>query len=514
MAAQFLIGIDFGTASARGVLVDVETGREVGSAVSRYRTGLLHYDLDGGQSGRPRAALHRPADYIRSCLQILSELGNDREIAAVGIAATACSPLAVRDDGSTFEEEYPHNPHALVKLWKHGSSQPYAELVSRRVSKDGRIRRFSGEGLVAKAEETATECPEIWRAAAKYIEVGDWIVWQLTGHECRSVDFASYKACYTEETGYPGDVVEGLSAKLSPPAGIGRVAGPVSPAWLTSTGMKGAPVVAVACIDSHAVLPAVQATGRPAFVGVLGTSSGFLRVGGQSGVLPDGYEAGAYNAAVPDEWCCEAGQAAFGDMMEWFMRTVPDASGSSQGFAWYNDQAACLRPAHGRLLALDWFGGNRVPFADKSLSGLILGLKIETTGVEIYQALVESLAFGVKAIVDYGEADGEHIAWPVFAGTVALENAYLIQTISDVIARPVRVAELKFATAVGAAIHGAVASGVAADFQEGARHFGCRSYKTVNPDSGRTKLYREIYKNYQALAHDPVIKAVMRQLAV
>jgi ribulose kinase len=47
MNEAFCIGLDFGTASARGVLIDVETGHQIRSAVHSYRHGTLSATLAG-----------------------------------------------------------------------------------------------------------------------------------------------------------------------------------------------------------------------------------------------------------------------------------------------------------------------------------------------------------------------------------------------------------------------------------------------------------------------------------
>ncbi|WP_426131831.1 FGGY-family carbohydrate kinase [Pararhizobium sp. PWRC1-1] len=512
--ARYLIGMDFGTASVRGVLIDIASGVQLDSAVSDYRNGLIDKRLSDGSRLPHGSALHMPSDYLVCCQNVLSRLGGNRKIVGIGIAATASSPLPTSANGSLLVEKYPANSNALIKLWKHGLAQHHAEQINKKLSVTRPGASVSGEGLLAKALELQIEAPDIWQDAERYIEVGDWLVWQLTGRECRSLDFACYKALYSYDNGYPSDeVVPGLSSRVIAPTSVGQVAGYLTEAWLARTGILGDPIVSVASIDSHAVLPAVSAEFDGTFVGVLGTSSGFLRGGGVPGNVPAGYEAGAYGAALPNSWCCEAGQAAFGDMLGWFVQTFPSAGNAEIDFQWYNDQAAMLDAAEGQMLALDWFGGNRVPFADNALSGLLMGLKITTTPVEIYQALVECLSFGIKSIIERAEVDGYSVEQPILTGTVALENPFIVQTICDVLGRMVNVADIRFASASGAAIHAAVASGVISDFAEGYQRFGCKSFKKFAPNPPRSKIYRDVYPNYLALASDPILLHVMRTLS-
>jgi len=101
--------------------------------------------------------------------------------------------MAATEDGRSLSEKQPREPHAYVKLWKHGAAQRYAEALSR--SGGPFLRNFggklSGEWMIAKAAQIAEEAPADWAATARFIEAGDWIVWQLIGSETRSLGFAA-----------------------------------------------------------------------------------------------------------------------------------------------------------------------------------------------------------------------------------------------------------------------------------------------------------------------------------
>ena len=226
------------------------------------------------------------------------------------------------------------------------------------------------------------------------------MVWRLTGREARSLDFAAYKAQYNSSVGYPDGIAPGLSEKLSTPEPVGSAAGQLSNEWRERTGIRGEAVVAVAVIDSHVVLPAVGAYGPGVLVGALGTSAAYLLLDDQDRPMPPAIEGRAYGAALPGLWCYEAGQAAFGDVLAWFVRTFPRSADMATNFAEYNREASALAPGQNRLVAIDWWNGNRVPYADKSLRGLLAGLDLSTSAVDIYRALMDSICFGARSIVD------------------------------------------------------------------------------------------------------------------
>jgi hypothetical protein len=80
LAARFLIGIDFGTLSARGVLIDVDANRQVDQVVVSFRHGLITAASPGSLDVSPEMVLHRPSDYLEACKEILRTLGGYKHI--------------------------------------------------------------------------------------------------------------------------------------------------------------------------------------------------------------------------------------------------------------------------------------------------------------------------------------------------------------------------------------------------------------------------------------------------
>ncbi len=515
MAETFLIGLDYGSESARGVLVDVATGRQVASHTHPYRHGIMTQRLPGGRPLRRGWALQNAADYVEAAEIILKALGDGREIEGIGLGFTASSPMPATADGRALSELHPDEPHAYVKLWKHGAAQAYADEINARGGAylENFGGKVSGEWLLAKAVQVAREAPQVWAETARFIESGDWLVWRLSGVECRSLGFAAYKAQYSEADGYPKDVLADLGERLAPPAPVGTAAGQLTEEWRRRTGIRGRAAIAVAVIDSHVVLPAVGAVGAGCLVGALGTSAAYLLLGKDFKPLPPGIEGVAFNGAVRDLWCYESGQASFGDTLAWFVRNFPRGAGPDESFALYNREAAALSPGENRLVALDWWNGNRVPLADSRLSGVVMGLSMDTTSVGIYRALMESLCYGARSIVDLFEAGAVEVERVLMTSGLAQNNRLLVQIMADVMKRPIDVPELANATAVGAAIHGAVAGGVVASYDEGAARFGARSFARFEPVERHVGTYETLYGLYREMSQSVRARASMHVLS-
>lgn len=512
---SFAIGLDYGSASARGVLIDCATGREVAARTHDYARGTLTQALPDG-TPLPRGwALQVATDYTEAARVILEALGRDRRVVSIGIGFTASSPLPAAADGTPLSSLWPEDPHAYVKLWKHRAAQSQADRINASGSPwlDNFGGKLSAEWLLAKAAQIADESPASWARSERFIEAGDWLVWQLTGTEARSLGLAAYKAQYDTAAGYPEGLVPGLAERLAKPLAVGSKAGELTDEWLQRTGVVGPCVVSVAVIDSHVVLPAIGAVEDGCFVGALGTSAVSLMLSQTFRPLPKGIEGVARDGSILGLWCYEAGQASFGDMLSWLVRTFPLGPTIEQSFAAYNAEASRLTPGLNHLVALDWWNGNRVPHANSDLSGLLLGLTMETTAGGVYRSLIEGLCFGMRQVFQLYQAGGFNIHRVVMTSGLAQRNPLLVQIMADVLGRDIEVPAIENATAVGAAIHGAVAAGLVSNYSEGAARFGAREALTYHADVEAHRIYDALYAQYKLLGADPAISGAMLALS-
>jgi L-ribulokinase len=216
-ANRFALGVDFGTESGRTVLVDVRSGAEVASAVYRYSHGVIDRVLPSSGAELPAEwALQDPLDYIRTLRSTIPEVlrtgnANADDVIGLGIDFTACTMLPVDASGQPLctDPRFANNPHAWVKLWKHHAAQPEADDVNRVARERGEpfLERYGGkissEWLIPKILQTVREAPDVYAAAARFMEAADWVILQLTGNERRNACTAGYKAIWSKHDGYP-----------------------------------------------------------------------------------------------------------------------------------------------------------------------------------------------------------------------------------------------------------------------------------------------------------------------
>lgn len=518
---RYSIGVDFGTESARAVLVDVTTGAEVATAAHPYRHGVLDRQLPTGELLGADWALQHPGDWIEALEDLLRQMAaaGGENVAGIGVDFTSCTLLPARADGAplALDPAFTGRPHAWPMLWKHHAAQRFADRINASGWKHLRWYggKTSSEWLWAKTWQVLEEAPDVFAAAERFIEAGDWIVWQLTGREVRSVCQAGYKAHWQPGEGYParafldrlypqlGSVLE----RLGEPQPLGTAAGSLTVEWVRRTGLRAGTPVAVAIIDAHAAVPAVGVTEAGRLVAIVGTSTCHLILGEQRMPVP-GISGVVRDGILPGPFGYEAGQVAVGDMFEWYVRThgVQQFGGKAQAFAHLEAAAAAVTPGASGLLALDWWNGVRTPLVDADLSGVLVGLTLATRPGEIYRALLEATAYGTRLVLETFEEGGIPIREIHACGGIATKSPLLLQIYADVTGRPVYAYDVPHASALGAAVYGAVAGGAHRDLLTAARTMGGKPVRRHEQNGTYRHTYDELYAVYRDL-HAALSKA-------
>jgi L-ribulokinase len=514
----YSIGVDFGTESGRALLLDVRSGEELAVDVVPYPSAVIDRTLPGTDERLPHDwALQDPDDWVKvietGLPGVLAKAGvAPDEVVGIGVDFTSCTVLPVTAEGVPLctLERLRRRRHAWPKLWKHHAAQPVADRLNQVAAERGEdfLTRYGGrissEWYFPKLIELWLEDREIYDEAGEFIEATDWIVWYLTGNQCRQACTAGYKAFWSDvdglpsrdyfEAAYPGfpDPAEKLGRSF---AQLGTSAGPMRAELALRVGLPESVQVAVGNVDSFVSVPGAGVQQQGTFVTVVGTSTcdmvvspQEIRLPGITGVVRDGILPGSYGY--------EAGQTAVGDMLAWFVRALGAQAGA---YAELEQGAARLSPGETGLVALDWFNGNRSILADADLSGAIFGLTLQSSAEEIYRALLESIAFGNRRIIENFDEHGIAISEIVACGGIAEKSPLLMQMIADTSGRPVHVPASSEIPARGAALFGAVAAGVFDGIGEAIEATRPPHARTYAPDLAAQAIYDQVYAVYRNL---------------
>jgi L-ribulokinase len=512
------IGVDFGTESGRALLLDLRAGEEQAVSVVPYRHGVIDRTLPvTGEQLPPDWALQDPEDWVTvietGVPAVLAQAGARRQdVVGLGVDFTSCTVLPVTREGVPVctLERWRERRHAWPKLWKHHAAQPIADRLNEVALERGEdfLSRYGGkissEWYFPKLIELWRDDREIHDAAYGFIEATDWIVWYLTGIERRQSATAGYKAFWSETEGLPStEFFEAAYPGFSRPAEklgtsfvpLGTPAGTLRPELAARLGLPESVAVAVGNVDSFVSMPGAGVEQPGTYVMVVGTSicdmvvhPREIRLPGITGVVKDGILPGLYGY--------EAGQVAVGDMLAWFVETFAPGEDSYRAL---EAVAAELGPGETGLVALDWWNGNRTILADADLTGVICGLTLHSTSEQIYRALLESIAFGNRRIMDNFEEHGLELSEIVACGGIAERSPLVMQLLADTSGRELRVPASGEIPARGAALFGAVAAGYFEDIGAAIAATRPRTARTYVPDPAAKAVYEQVYAVYRSL---------------
>ena len=542
---DFVIGLDYGTDSARAVLVNAHTGEQIAEAVHNYTRWSRGEFCDALES---RFRQH-PLDYIEALKSVLhGVLDNNQDIApyvrAISVDTTASTPCLTDENLQplSLKEQYKDNPDAMFVLWKdhtgvaeaaaieqacHNSQTDYTQVSGYH---------YSAECFWAKVMHLLATNSDMRRDARSVIECSDFICATLTGTTDPKVARmghcnAAQKMFWSEDWGGfpPESFFEALDPALVPilrtlnanKYTCDKPYGKISSALAAELGLSCDVVIGCGNVDSHQGAIGAGVAYKRAMIN-LGTSGCCMFVipsevlGGR---IIDGVFGQAESCIIPGLVGFEVGLSAFGDAYAWLRRTLayptveilaksekidPETRKTLVDEVLDNilvklgEDAAKITPRLDAPFATDWFNGRRSPEPNQLLWGSLMGLKLSTTAPELYYAIVEATALAMKTIVDHlAERD---IVFDSFIGVggISQKSPFVMQMLADAIGKDIHVSECKQSCALGSAICASVVAGLYPTI-EAAQQALCRPIiRTYSPNSERRELLEKRHEIYRA----------------
>lgn len=545
--AKYVIGLDYGSDSARAVVVDVADGRTLATAVKyypRWKKGL--YCEPAANKWR-----QHPLDYIEvlegSVKEALANCpaGTAENVIGIAFDTTGSTPAFTDETGTplALKPEFAENPNAMFVLWKDHTAVKEAAEINEKCrendidysSYEGGI--YSSEWFWAKAMHVLREDEAVRNAAYSIVEHCDWMPALLIGAKNinevpRSRCAAGHKAMWHAKWG--GLPSEEFLCKLDPAlAGFRdrlytetttaeKPVGKLCPEWAERLGLSTDVVVGGSEFDCH--MGAIGAGAKNnTFVRVIGTSTCDIMTVAPEEIgakLVRGICGQVDGSVMPGMIGLEAGQSAFGDIYAWFRRVLEfplkniiagsdllDEETKERLIAEASDkiipaltvEAMKIPAGESSVIATDWMNGRRTPDANQLLQGAVAGINLGTTAPMIFRALVEATAFGSRAIVERFKSEGMRINDVIGIGGIALKSPFVMQTLSNVLNMPIKVCNTDQACALGAAMFAATAAGAYATVAEAQDAMNSGFAKEYFPEPDQVAIYDEIYKRYLQL---------------
>lgn len=409
------IGVDIGTSSSKGVLVD-NVGHVMAESVRAHVVDRPY----------PGWVEMSAAQWWDECVDIIRDLiakVPDAVVTAVG--ASGMGPCLLVTD----ENSQPLRNAMLYGIDTRATAQ--IEQLSKEFGEEQILQRcgsvLSTQAVGPKLAWLSENEPEVWARARRMFMPGSWLVYQLTGKYI--LDQQSASQCTPLYDADAQNWYEPWSKEIAPDLDFpplmwpGEIAGRVTPTAASLTGLEvGTPVVAgtidawaeALSGDAHRIGDLMLMYGSTMFlVNTLDARVSAPMLWGTTGAMP-----GTYSLA--------AGMATSGAITDWLREIVggPDIEMLLQ-------EASDSGPGARGLLMLPYFAGERTPIADPLARGLIAGLTLSHHRGDLYRAALEATAFGVRHNVESIRNAGGRIERVIAIGG-GTKGGLWTQIVSDV----------------------------------------------------------------------------------
>jgi xylulokinase len=482
---SYVIGLDVGSQSVKGVLVD-PAGEVV--AVGRHPSRMRHPASGWAEQD--------PAEWRAGLAGAVGAVLAESGVAPDQIGALG---LACQVDG-VVPTDAALAPLRDAVIWLDRRATAQAAALAAAV---GEQELFELTGLNCDASHTAPKMmwlrdaePDVYRRTRWLLPVGSYLVGWLTGETVVDPANASSTLVYDVAAGGWSDrllAAAGIDGALLPRIGpADAVAGELLPEPAAALGLAAGCPVVVGTGDDHAAALAAGLLRPGLVVDVTGTAEPVGAVADEL-TLDEQRLVETHAHAVPGTLLVENPGFVSGGSTLWLAESVlrcPQAD--------LFDLAGTAPPGSDGVLFLPTLSGATAPRWNDAMRGAFAGLSMNHTGAHLARAVLEGCAYALRDIVDrlaeLGLAEGEV---RVVGG--GARSTLWLQVKADVLDRPVRPVLAAEPTAVGAAMLAGTAGGMFADLAEAVDRSVAVAPEPVIPDPARAAVYAESYAAYRRL---------------
>ncbi|XP_078263434.1 FGGY carbohydrate kinase domain-containing protein isoform X2 [Rhinoraja longicauda] len=506
---QYYVGIDVGTSSVRGALVD-----QNGKVVVQTEQPIQIWEP------QPDYYEQSSADIWAACCAVSKKIVQSVDLSHIrGIGFDATCSLVVLDE--KFEPlavnaEGVNNRNII--MWMDHRAVDQVDRINQ--TKHCVLRYVGGvmspemqpPKLLWLKEKLRSIC---WEKAGHFFDLPDFLSWKATGATTRSLCTLVCKWTYSAQTGWDDGFwkqigLEDLTVNnhskignhvLSPGSRVGNGLTSVAAQEL---GLPKGIAVAASLIDAHA-----------GGLGVIGADA-------RGSKLP------CENMPITSRLALICGTSSCHMAMDHVVKShaaFPELESNAKAsgknvYMYLNCHLESIKKCSAvGMLTVDlhvWpdFHGNRSPLADPTLKGMVTGLALTNSLddlAKLYLATVQAIALGTRHILETMQNAGHQINTLFMCGGLS-KNLLFVQMHSDISGMPIVLAEEVESVLVGAAVLGAYASGDFKSIQEAMEKMG-KIGKIIHPDLAQKRYYDNKYKVFLKLVdHQKEYRAIMQNI--
>lgn len=484
---ELLLGIDVGTYSSKGVLVQPD-GKVLRSEVVDHTIDIPH----PGWAQQDADAIWW-ADVVKLCQKLLdgSPYRGD-DVAAVAMSAIGPCMLPLDAGGR------PLRPGILYGVDTRAASE--IDYLNQKLG-EAEILDFSGMALTSQAIGPKilwmkNQEPELWRQVDHITTASSYLIYRLTGEKVIDRHTASHFMPLIDirslewSDRYSSEVIE--TTRLPELKWSNELAGRVSRSGAEATGLKPGTPVAVGAVDALSEALSVGVVEPGDLMIMYGSTTFYILVLNEPIFDPRMWTvAGVF----PGQYCLAAGMATTGSLTRWFRDEFARELPEDQAYGTLFSEAEQIEPGAGGLIMLPYFSGERTPINDTKAKGVIAGLTLSHTRAHLYRAVLEGVAYGTRHNLETFRSINAEVARVVAVGGGTKSKTWL-QIISDTAGVDQMIPEQTIGASYGDAFLAGMAAGI---LTRSDLSLWVKPGSTVSPIQANRKVYDRLYPQFRAL---------------
>jgi xylulokinase len=475
---DLLLGIDIGTGSTKGVLVDT-TGSVLASEAIAHtmdlpRPGWAEVDAEG--------MWWREVCSISAALMAKMPAG----ASLAGMCVSGVGPCLVLCD----DDLRPLRPAILYGVDTRATAEIEsltAELGEQKIlERAGTL--LSSQAVGPKIEWVRLHEPDVfdratgWYGSNSYIAaklIGEYVMDHHTASQCDPL-YA------TREFDWNHQWAQRICGHLPLPRLVwpSDVVGSVTAAAAEATGVPAGTPVSAGTVDAYSEAFSVGVRKPGDQMLMYGSTMFLVQIIDEYHSDPTlwtttGVDRGSLALA--------AGTSTAGSLIGWLQGVTGGAS-----FDDLMAEAQSVPPGSEGLLVLPYFAGERTPVFDPQARGVVAGLTLRHGRGHLFRAAYEGISFGIRQILE--RFDDAHSATRTVAVGGGLRSPIWAQAVSDITGRPQLVPEQAIGASYGDALLAAIGVGLVPPDTDWAK-----IAREIKPDARNRDLYEGLYATWREL---------------
>ena len=504
MAKGYLLGVDIGTYSSKGVLVQ-EDGKIIAQQVVPHgmdmpKPGYFEHDAD-------RVWWH---DFVEIVKNLLSLSGIDpKQILGIGTSAIGSCVLPVDELGR------PLRPAILYGIDTRTTQE--IEYLEKTLGRE-EIFRHSGMHLSSQASGPKimwikNHEPEVFQKTRWFLTSQAYLVYRLTGEATIDIYTANgYAPLFdVHNLGWREEIASYITPidRLPKAFWSCEIAGRVTEQAARETGLASGTPVIVGTTDAAAEAISTGVREFNDMMLMFGSSIFFIV---KTADLVNTSHFWSAPFLEKDAYTFLGGTSTAGSLTTWFRNQFAELElekEKTEGGNAYDrlaKLAAQSPPGAKGLIILPYFEGERTPLNDPRAKGMFFGISLRHTKADIYRAILEGVGYGIRHNLEVMEEEGVKPG-RILATGGGTKNDLWMQIVADIARVELAIPKEQIGASYGDAFMAGVGVGLFQDLADIDRWV--QIGKIVQPDleaSGKYdfnyRLFRSLYENTKPLMHE------------